>query len=104
MATANDIAQVRDFVAEPDDVNGWTDVRIALYIDGSSNSRLAASDIWMVKAAASATLVNVSESGSSRSLSDIYKNAREMADRFRSEGLALLAVPSRPVIRPIRRP
>lgn len=41
-----------------------------------------AADIWREKAASYAGLVSVSESGSSRQMSDLHKNAIAMAKAF----------------------
>lgn len=75
MATTEQIAFVRDLVSEPDDSNGWTSTRIGQYIDNSPSLRLAAGDIWGVKASAYSKMVDISESGSSRKESDLLKNA-----------------------------
>ena len=81
MATVDEIAYVRELISEPDDSNGWTDERIETYIesnrnaDGTINLKLPASDIWGVKATSFSQMVDVSESGSSRKMSDLLKNA-----------------------------
>lgn len=84
MATADQIAEVRDYIAEPTDDNGWTDLRVGQYIDRESDDTyLAASAIWSAKAANYAHLVNVSESGSSRSMGSLLDNALKMAAEYR---------------------
>lgn len=50
--------------------------------DGTLNVDRAAAHVWRTKAANYAELVNVSESGSSRSLGDLQKNALSMAAQF----------------------
>lgn len=81
MATANEIAAFRLLIAEPDETT-YTDAALADILDGASDVNSAAATIWTQKAAAAATLVNVSESGSSRSLGDLQKNALTMAQLF----------------------
>lgn len=106
MATEQEIALVREYIGEPNDANGWTDVRISVFIDGAENLPYAAADIWGVKAGASAGLVNVSESGSSRSLGDLLKQAAQMEAYYRKRGDAIALPPvvdSGPVIRTITR-
>lgn len=49
---------------------------------GEFNLDRAAASIWRGKAAQYAELVNVSESGSSRSLGDLHKNALAMANMY----------------------
>jgi hypothetical protein len=56
-----------------------------MYEDDTFNMNAAAAHVWRIKAAGFAELVTVSESGSSRNLSDMHKNALSMAAQF--EGL-----------------
>lgn len=81
MATAEEIEGLRLLVAEPDETT-YTDAALGGILDAASSPNEAAATIWTQKAAAAATLVNVSESGSSRSLGDIQKNALAMAKVF----------------------
>lgn len=106
MAEAEDVALVREYVAEPDTNGAWTDTRIEGFVDRETNVYYAAAEIWAVKAGQSVGLVNVSESGSSRSLSDLLKQAKEMEAYYRRRGDELEApVPldAGPVIRRISR-
>lgn len=105
MASPEDIATLRDLVGEPDETNGWTDEKLGELIDSSESMMLAASKVWASKAATYATLVDVSESGSSRKLSDLHKNALAMAGYFSKAHEATIPVPvaAGPVISRIRR-
>lgn len=85
MASADQIAEVREYIAEPGIDNGWTDERIGQYIDRETDLYLAASAIWTAKAARYASLVNVSESGSSRSLGSLIDNANKMALAYKAK-------------------
>jgi len=78
MATEDQIRQLRQLINEPDDTNGWDDDKVAALVDGSETINAAASRGWYLKAGQFSTLVDVSESGSSRKLSDLRKNAQEM--------------------------
>lgn len=82
MATATEIALVRQYINEPNNEQGWTDVRIGEIADAATNLKNAAGDIWTIKAATYIGLVDVSESGSSRKLSDLHKQAKDMADYY----------------------
>lgn len=82
MATAAEIAALRLLVNEPDDSNGWSDERLEALIDAGDSTNAIASGIWTAKAATFTTLVDVSESGSSRKLSDLHKQALAMATYF----------------------
>jgi len=114
MATVAEIAYVRELISEPDDSNGWTDARISTFIennrnaDGTINLKLPASDIWGVKATSYSTMVDVTESGSSRKMSDLLKNALLLQKSLREgdDGLPDVVDPLalRPRTRAITRP
>jgi hypothetical protein len=84
VATASEIAYVRELINEPDENGAWSDDRISEFIeqnrnsDGTVNLKLPASDIWGVKAVAFSQLVDVSESGSSRKMSQLFENALKL--------------------------
>ena len=82
MATADDIAAFRLLIDEQTDKEPYTDAALSARLDAAASTQGLAADIWREKAAAFAALVNVSESGSSRSLGDLQKNALTMADMF----------------------
>lgn len=106
MATAEEIALIREYISELTDANGWSDARITTFVDGAENLPYAAADIWGIKAGSAATLVNVSESGSSRSLGDLLKQAKTMEEYYRRRGDSLVSpapVDNGPVIRQITR-
>ena len=97
MATAEQIAEVREYIDEPDDTDGWTSARIGVYIDREDGDLyLGSSAIWSAKAASYARLVNVSESGSSRSLGTLMDNALKMAALYK--GKSPTAAPAAGVI------
>lgn len=81
---------LRQLVSEPDDSQGWTTERIdqlgpgALLPDGTYDLRLYAALIWEAKAADAAEMVSVSESGSSRSMNQVFDHSLEMAKRYRA--------------------
>lgn len=83
MAAFEDIEKLRHFVAEPEPSEPWTDTKLGAIIDAyEGNVRAAAAHVWTAKAASAAHLVNISEGGSSRQMSDIHKNALAMASAF----------------------
>lgn len=106
MATAQELLTLRDYLSEPDDTNGWNEEKLAAYLTQYGSLYRAASAAWGVKASKFAELVNVSESGSSRSLGDLFARAQQMSAYYR--GLAEKeeepVVPTNgPVIQRIRR-
>jgi hypothetical protein len=104
MASFEDVTKLRGLTNELDDSNGWTDERLGNLIDTSLTLNAAASHVWLLKAGQYATLVDVSESGSSRKLSDLRKNAMEMVAYFK--GLDVTDADTsggRPIVQRIRR-
>lgn len=79
MATAEEIAAFRLLIDEADDADPYSDLSLSNRLDAALSSQALAKEIWLEKAASYASLVNVSESGSSRSMSDLHKNALAMA-------------------------
>lgn len=82
MATSDEIALLRAAIGEPDDSNGWTDEKLGDLIDSLTTVNAAALNVWQSKAASFSSLVDVSESGSSRSMSQLFKNAQAMATYY----------------------
>jgi hypothetical protein len=83
MATVEEVAALRRFVAEPDD-STYTDVMLGAILDASESANAAAYEIWLQKAAGYADVVDISEGGSQRKNSDLYKNAMTMAALFKA--------------------
>lgn len=87
---AEQLAFMRQLISEPNDDNGWTDERIqslgpaAVRADGTYDLRAYASAVWEAKAAEAVEMVDVSESGSSRSMGQIHGHALKMAERYRA--------------------
>ena len=64
----------------PSGLDDWDDDYInKLALDGASAARIL-NRAWLAKAAKTAEMVDVAESGSSRSMSTIHKNAVDMAE------------------------
>lgn len=80
MATSAQINSVRRQTGV--DATVWPDTELSALIDGSTSINKAIATVWRSIAAANSTLVDVSESGSSRSMSQISKNALSMAAEF----------------------
>lgn len=103
MATPDEIARVREYVAEPNDDGGWTSPRIGTYVDeANADLYAAAAEIWGVKASAYAALVDVSESGSSRRMSSLHQNALEREAYYRGRS-RVASTAGAPFTVPIRR-
>lgn len=99
MATAEQIAALRLLIDEPENVLPYDDGALGVRIDGATSTEALAASIWREKAARYASLVSVAESGSSRQLSDMHKNALAMAKSFDE---ADKAAPGAPAVRGTR--
>jgi hypothetical protein len=84
MATTEEIQEVRDLT---DGADGFTDDQIGALVDSGLSINAVAYRVWQSTAASYSKLVNVSESGSSRSMGDLYKNALAMAKSFKDADL-----------------
>jgi hypothetical protein len=103
MASEDSIAELRLLINEPDESNGWTDEKLAVIIDANETLNIAASKVWYLKAGQFSTLVDVAESGSSRKLSDLMKNAQAMGGLYASADGTAVQTTDRPIIQRIRR-
>lgn len=81
MATTSEIKELRGLVQEPNNAEPWTDDYLSGLID-RYGIRASAQSIWTQKAAERVDLVNISEGGSSRSMSDAHKHALDMIGVF----------------------
>jgi hypothetical protein len=83
MADDADIARVRLALGP----NVLDDATLGQIIDASSSDdyRIWIAESWDAAAARYHALVNISESGSSRSMGDMYKNALSMAAGYRKQ-------------------
>jgi hypothetical protein len=108
--TEDQLAQVRRMINEPTEDNGWTDDLLmagaeAYFANDVYDLRAYAGSLWEQKAAQVAELANVSESGSSRSLSQIFDHYMAMSARFGTApgtGVTITAPRSTRIVRPTR--
>lgn len=85
MATTDQITQLRRMIGELEDTAPWTDPDVERLVDGSASLNEAAMKGWQEKAAMYASMVDTTESGSSRRLSQLQDQALKMAKHY--EGL-----------------
>lgn len=79
MAAEDDIEEVRDMIG----ADGWGDDKITEMLDEGDSPVTIARKYWESQMASSTTLADVSESGSSRKLQQIFSNRAAMAAYFR---------------------
>jgi hypothetical protein len=93
VADAEEVAELRRLIDEPDDT-AYTDTVLSDRLDAASEGILGlARDIWREKAARFAGLIDIQEGMSSRKMSQLYGQALKMADSFSSQVLELVPVP-----------
>lgn len=101
----NSVIVLRRYVDEIDADSAYSDAELALRIESSANLYAAARDIWIEKMAGAASLVNISEGGSSRSLGSLQAQYEKMVTLY--SGLADSASaggsPNSPILRAITR-
>lgn len=105
------LAQLRLMISEKDESGGWTDETLLelaeqnTATDGSYDLRATAAMIWEMKAANYVELTSVSESGSARSLQQVFEHAVQMANYYKNP-LSGVPVPVYPrstkMARPVR--
>jgi DNA polymerase III delta prime subunit len=99
------LATLRRYIAEPTEAN-YTDALLDSIYDGQGGDlEAAASEIWLDKAAKSATLVDISEGNSSRKNSQVYNQALKQATFFGASAAAVSTAGTRSArTRAIERP
>jgi hypothetical protein len=108
--SAEQLAQLRRMIAEPNDTNGYTDVLLtagaeAYFVNNVYNLRAYAASLWEEKATTAANLVRTSESGSSRDMQQVFDHYMALAARYGSStgGDATTVYPrSTRIVRPVR--
>lgn len=81
MATPQEIVELRLEIQEPNNVAPWTDDFLTGMIDSYGVTE-AAHKIWISKRNAVADLVDISEGGSSRKMSQLYENYNKIVLRY----------------------
>lgn len=81
--TAEMVQQLRDNIDEQDDAAPYTDDQLKLKIADANGVGAASYYIWVNKAAALSTLVDISEGGSTRKNSQAYTAAASMVEHFK---------------------
>ncbi len=82
MATDAQVQAVRELLGPDASAGGWTDDRIKVDIDAGLHKYAIAEAWWRYRAASTANLVSISESGSTRDLRQIHTNAVSLADQY----------------------
>lgn len=83
MADQEEIDEVRSMLGSNSEAAGWTDDKIGAMLDDGESAVTIARKYWESRMTTKANLADVSESGSSRALSQIFKNHAAIAAYFR---------------------
>lgn len=83
MATVEEIQAVLDMLGDDPASNGYDDARINELLDAGITDNAIAATYWEKRYASTAELIDISESGSSRGLSAVTKNAKDLAALYR---------------------
>lgn len=83
MATQEEIDAFKTLLPSNYETYGWNDTVIGALIDAGKSTNSMLMQYWDKVAAETAEFADMSESGSSRSLSVIHKNAVAMAKMYR---------------------
>ncbi len=84
MAEIEQIRAVQALLGSDAEAGGWTEVEINAALDAGRTANYIAARWWAQRAADTANLIDISESGTSRQLSVIHRNAKEMATVYRA--------------------
>jgi hypothetical protein len=82
-ATRADVQAVLEKLGPDAAAAGWTEQAIADWLDEGEHPASIARRYWEGRMARTSTLTDVTESGSSRSLSKLFTNAQAMAAYFK---------------------
>lgn len=102
MATAAQLREVRELLGPDASAGGWADDRVTSDLDSGLHKYQIAEAWWRYRAASTANLVSISESGSSRDLRTIHTNALALADLYAKLYAAATAVVDPGVVVPTR--
>jgi hypothetical protein len=92
MASAADLRSLRENINEADE-SVYSDDYLDAMLDANGSVEAAAAAIWRLKAAAFSEAFDQGEAGANAKLSDLLKNALEMATHY--EGIAGVGVPEK---------
>lgn len=98
---ATTLEDVKNNLPPEASTQGWTDEKLQAMVDAETSLNRILMTYWSSRAAATAKFVNVSESGSSRSLSDVHNNALNMLKYWTGRAETEEGVSEAPVARTI---
>lgn len=88
MADEADIENVKDLLPSEAD---WPDEKIGVYLDADKTVYEVVQTYWESRMAKLTTMIDINESGSSRSLSRLYDNAKGQAEYWAARVAAVKA-------------
>ena len=106
MASPEALQELRAKIGDTEEPYTYADEVLNAALDAADDdSDKVAASIWRTKAASYAGMVDISEAGSSRKNSDLFKNAQAMADFYTKEddaetGAGVTYTTTRKIVRP----
>jgi hypothetical protein len=85
MASAAEILAVAETLGPTAGSEGWDEIKIGAMLDSGMSPKAVSLSYWEFRMSRTSSLVDVSESGSSRKLSDVFTNAANMAKYWRDK-------------------
>lgn len=83
MADQEDINEVRTMLGPNSVIEGWSDEKISDELDEGNSPAIIARKYWESRMAVNSNLADVTESGSSRKLQQVFQNAQALAAYYR---------------------
>lgn len=80
MASEADIQLVKDGLSPEAEQIGWNSTKIGLHLDAGNSPTRTIRDFWAFRVAQTSDFVDISESGSSRTMESIWEHAKKMLD------------------------
>lgn len=87
MADASAVTQVMELLGPDAPTNGWDEIRVGQDLDNSLTPNAIALGWWRARMAQTANLMDVSEAGSQRSLSQGWQHAQAMVTYYQQQVL-----------------
>jgi len=85
MADAMAVTQVIELLGPDASQNGWDDIRVGADLDNGLSPNAIALAWWRARMAQTANMMDVSESGSQRSLSQAWQHAQSMVNYYHQQ-------------------
>ena len=94
MANSSDIAFVIDSIEADHEEHGWDESSISDRLDAGAIKERVVAAYWRMRASETISLVNTSESGSSRGMDSVYPRMKALADEWDARAVLVETPPA----------